>query len=542
VNLKAFLQSYFSKIGIGILLLLSLFLAACEGEVAQDSGDNMGGDTAVSTNTPLPTALSLPPRPTSAPEIPQPVDLTATAETPSSIRELTILYTNDEHGWMEGVSPEQSAAHLMSSWRNDAGYSEEGAFIILSGGDMWTGPAISTWFEGESMVDVMNSMGYAAAAVGNHEFDFGLDVLLLRSEQATFPFLSANIRYKSDGSVPEDVGIRPYTITTINDISVGIIGLTTLRTPTTTNPTNIAAFEFIDYETALQEFVPQVIAEGVELILVPGHVCRNELRQLANDIADLGVHLLGGGHCNELFAEERNGIVLIEGGDSMASYAQVTFQFDVATDTVVDVSYGIQENGGGTADPVVAEIIAEWQTMTNDELNVIIGYSENGLARRSSSMQALITEAWLRAYPAGDVAITNLGGMRADLAAGEITLADIITLMPFNNVIIDVTVTGEQLIEVLARSGDAAIGGAHLAGANWIVHKNDSPIDPQGSYHVLVNDFMYAGGDDFTFLAEFDPAAYDTAVDWRQPVIDWIIEQSSTVDNPLDGAIRSIDE
>ena len=102
------------------------------------------------------------------------------------LRELTILYTNDEHGWMEGMEPHQSAAHLFQLWQEQEGYSEEGPFLILSGGDNWTGPAISTWSEGRSMVEVMNAMQYDASAVGNHEFDFGLDVIKARAEEADF--------------------------------------------------------------------------------------------------------------------------------------------------------------------------------------------------------------------------------------------------------------------------------------------------------------------------------------------------------------------
>lgn len=123
---------------------------------------------------------------------------------------------------------------------------------------MWTGPAISTWFQGQSMAEVMNAMGYDAAAVGNHEFDFGLEMLKARAAESEFPFLSANIRYKADGTTP--VAIRPYTIITVNEIQVGIIGLTTRSTPTTTNPVNVAQFDFVDYETALREVVPQVKA------------------------------------------------------------------------------------------------------------------------------------------------------------------------------------------------------------------------------------------------------------------------------------------
>ena len=93
---------------------------------------------------------------------------------------IVILYTNDEHGWMEANDKSDGAAGMFGLWKDKEGYNEDGNYLILSGGDMWTGPALSTWFEGESMVDVMNAMHYDAATVGNHEFDFKIEGLRKR--------------------------------------------------------------------------------------------------------------------------------------------------------------------------------------------------------------------------------------------------------------------------------------------------------------------------------------------------------------------------
>ena len=493
-----------------ILLLMYLFLVACTQQAPQpteEGADN--GETAVSSEEPV-------------------------QEDIDTIREITILYTNDEHGWMEGQSEDASAAHLMGLWQEVEGYTPDAdGFILLSGGDMWTGPAISTWFEGKSMAEVMNEMGYMAAAVGNHEFDFGLDGLQARAEQSDFPFLSANIRYKSNGETPTDLGIEPYIIKTINDVEVGIIGLTTTDTPITTNPTNVTNFDFIHYETALREVVPQLQAEGAELILVPTHICRHELDSLAQHVDDLDIHLFGGGHCNELFASKEGNSILLTGGSGLSSYAQATILFDTATDTVVDANYDTIINSGGTPDPTIEAIISKWREEANIELNRIIGYSDSTILQRSPDMQTLITESWLLSYPSADVAITNLGGMRADLPAGDISLANIITVMPFDNVIIELTLTGQELINVLS-NGPAAVGGIHRQGGQWVFNETNEPLELDATYSVLVNDFMYSGGDDYGMLAEFDSEGYDTAIQWRQPIIDWIETQNSSEERPLD--------
>ena len=151
---------------------------------------------------------------------------------------IIILYTNDEHGWIEKSDYTDGAANMMGLWRDNEGYDGEDRYLIISGGDNWTGPAISTWFEGESTIDVMNAMEYDASAIGNHEFDFKVDGLYDRIEQADFPYLSANIREKASGEIPDFA--TPYIIKDIDGLMIGIIGLTTTTTPYSTFPDHVA--------------------------------------------------------------------------------------------------------------------------------------------------------------------------------------------------------------------------------------------------------------------------------------------------------------
>ena len=456
-------------------------------------------------------------------------------------QEITVLYTNDEHGWMQGVQSGQGAAHLLGLLSEEYGYQEDPSVILLSGGDNWTGPAISTWFEGQSMVEVMNEMGYSASVIGNHEFDFGLEALKQRITEANYPYLSANIRNKSDGEIPRDLGIEPFSIIEVNGIKVALIGLTTTLTPAVTNPANVADYDFIDYETALREFVPAVKEQGAELILVPSHICTWELAALAERVSDLGIAMLGGGHCNEFLADQVAGTVILSGGYHYTGYAYATFSYDPNTQEFQVVDEGFRQNKAGAEDPQVAEIVQNWQDKTDLELNKSIGYLRSEIPRRSQTMQALITESWLWGYANADIALTNLGGIRDSLRAGAITLADVVSVLPFNNVLVDVYMTGDQLLEVLAVDPSGlAIGGMHQEGGAWYLDATGAPLDGQQTYHVLVNDFMYAGGDDYTLLGEFDPDAYNTAIDWRQPVIDWITAQGSSEANPIDEMITAL--
>ncbi len=452
---------------------------------------------------------------------------------------ITVVYTNDEHGWMAGEETGQGAAELAGLWVT--GFPESDTVLPISGGDNWTGPAISTWFEGESMVEAMNAMGYAAAAVGNHEFDFGLDGLAARTEQADFAYLGANLRNKENGEIPTELGIHPFTIVEVAGLKIGLVGLANEITPSVTNPVNVAGFDFIDYEAALREFIPELRAAGVDLIFVPSHICRSQLTSLAAAVKDLEIDLFGGGHCHEEFSDQSAEAVLLGGGSNLRSYAYATFVVNPSTGAVNLMTSGTADNAGGTPHPQVAEITAHWQALTDEELNVTIGYLENEIEQKSDEMAALITKSWLWAYPA-DVAITNWGGMRDRIPAGEVTYASIISVMPFDNVLMDVALTGAELEQVL-ESGDylPAIGGLYLEGGQWILKESGNPIDPGATYNLLVTDFMYAGGDDYR-IAEFDPEAYNTAINWRQPVIDWIIAQESSAENPLDAVVEALME
>ncbi len=455
---------------------------------------------------------------------------------------LTILYTDDEHGWMEGWNQGPGAAELLGLWQAQFGYDPaDPRFLVLSGGDNWTGPAISTWFKGESMVEVMNAMGYDASAVGNHEFDFGLENMQHTVSLADFPYLAANMRTKPHEQLPANLGIQPYTLIDVNGLRVGIIGLANLRTPQVTNPANVQAFDFTPYVEALQQTVPQVRDAGADVVMVVGHLCNQELRHTALKTQDLDIVLFGGGHCHETLAERAGDAVLITGGPYLATYAWAKLTVNTATGEVLRAEYDVEANRGGATDPKVAEIVARWRAETEATLGEPIGYLAQTLPERSEPILRLITETWLLGYPNADVAITNRGGVRDALRAGPVTIADIISVMPFDNVLIDMTMTGAQIEAFMQAQGKKIFaGGIQQNGDSWVLNPTGEPLRRDAVYHVLVNDYMYAGGGSYQKLAEYDPQGYDTGIDWRQPVIDWILAQKSTPEQPLDEAIRAL--
>ncbi|UCD37624.1 MAG: bifunctional metallophosphatase/5'-nucleotidase [Fidelibacterota bacterium] len=438
-------------------------------------------------------------------------------------RQLVILYTNDEHGWMEAMETTGGAAGMLGLWKEDEGYTEDDPYLVLSGGDMWTGPAVSTLFKGESMVEVMNTMGYDAAAIGNHEFDFQVSGLYDRLDQAAFPFLSANIREKSTGNIPDFA--QPYVIEEANGIQVGLIGLTTTSTPTSAFPDYVADYDFIPYSEALTEVVPQVRAAGAELLMVVGHINRYDMQALASTAAGLGIAIIGGGHDHRRVAEMRDGVALIEGGGEMKSYGKVELTFDTEADTLISLTLGTYNNIGGDPDAEVASIVSYWTDQISSD---VIGYVNESISRYSPLMHNMVTDAWLAAFPEADISATNRGGFRADIPAGEITPGTIVGVLPFENFIVELEISGSQLVSYIQQSYPVVGGMTTIDG---YFHTDGTPLAADSSYSVLVTDYMWSVSDS---LQQYDPEPLHTNVHWRDPVIDWIRAQNTTTANPLD--------
>lgn len=449
-------------------------------------------------------------------------------------RELTVLYTNDEHGWMEGMQPGQGAAGLYRLWQEREGYHPDGPFLVLSGGDNWTGPAISTWVEGQSMVEVMNAMHYDASAVGNHEFDFGLEALAGRLREAEFPYLSANTRWRDDGRVPTDLGILPFTLSQVNGLTVGIIGLTTTSTPRTTNPRHVARLRFDDYEQALRATVPELAAADPDLLMVIAHVCMAALEPLAERVADLGIALMGGGHCNESVAKQVGKTVLLGGGYHFTAYAKAKLLVDTAANVPVEVHYEVVDNASASQDPSIAARVGAWQDQFRGILAREIAWSSAQLEPREEQLRQAIIDSWLVWDPAADIAITNVGGLRAPLPAGVVTLNDVVNMMPFENNIVAVRVPGSAVRRALAEGGRPIVAGLTREGDDWRLTGTGEPLAESATYRVLINSFMYDGGDNFQALREADPVGFDTGIHYRQPFVELLEGLRSGPDNPLE--------
>ena len=438
---------------------------------------------------------------------------------------ITMLYTNDEHGWMT-PGDYGGAPGLMYKWENNEGYDPSGNFLILSGGDMWSGPSISTWFHGKSMVQVMNGMHYDAAAIGNHEFDFTVDTLKQRLREMTFPLLASNIMETATHTLPDFA--QPYIIKEIDGVKVGIIGLASRTTPTSTFPTNVAGYQFTSYADAVATYAKAAKKDGATVLIVIGHICSSEMRNLVTVARENGIAIIGGGHCHEKYLSMSNGVLLMEAGSNMRAYGKVEFDYSTADSTTSNFKYKIVDNTSGNADATIQDIVDYWQGETDQELSEQIAYTDRTIGQSSTEMRNMVCDSWLHSFPDADVSLTNGGGIRQSIPAGDITLSTIVGVLPFENNIVKLRLTGKQLKE-MALAGDICMGGMTTIGGFFL--SDGTEITDTATYTVLTTDYLYAR-DDYNF-SKYDPSPEYPYVQYRQPLIDWLKSIHTSSSDPL---------
>jgi len=174
------------------------------------------------------------------------------------LRTVSVVSTNDFHGALVGRVHSWSHGDMVGGAEWVTGYlnivreENPGGVLFLDAGDMMQGTLISNYFDGASTIEAFNAMGVAAMAVGNHEFDWGQEVLQERYDQADFPFLGANVFFKKQEGNPDHGHggrphwVKPYVVREVNGVNVGIIGVANPETPSITNPVNVDDLMFTD--------------------------------------------------------------------------------------------------------------------------------------------------------------------------------------------------------------------------------------------------------------------------------------------------------
>lgn len=458
---------------------------------------------------------------------------------------LRVLLTTDEHGWLSPWLDKKAGIlrggiHAAAGAMRAEGYVKDGpGWLLLSAGDMWTGPFETTVLEGAPMVSAMHHLGYRAAAVGNHEFDFGQHALVERSRSAGFPFLGANLVEAGTGKNPD--WVKAWTIVEVNVpggvARVGVVGLACVDSPVTADVRNMAGLVFQPYKETLARVLPEVEAAHPDVIVVVAHDSIAAVKPLVPLLRQHGVNLIAAGHehragivvDDNATAGQGDDVVICNAGPFMRSLCRVDLDFSggalaAHAEKIVTVEHA-KDAPAPAYDVGLARIVSDAEASADRVGGEILVTTQQRLTRgKDGSLGQLLVDAWLEALPFAQVAITNAGGLRQDIEAGPLRLRDIVSALPFNNTLLVVDVTGRELREVLLANPETVASGVRYRfsegkdGVRVVTDVTDAagkPIADDRVLKVVINDFMYRGGDRYHFD---DREPEETAVDWREPL------------------------
>ncbi|MBI1946451.1 MAG: bifunctional metallophosphatase/5'-nucleotidase [Deltaproteobacteria bacterium] len=460
---------------------------------------------------------------------------------------LHLLITTDEHGWLQPLVDEErketqgGVLALFDRLSRVEGYAPgpdalARGYLLLSTGDMWTGPYESTLLEGAPMVAAMNRMGYSAAAVGNHDFDFGVQKLGKNGAAARYPLLAANLVEVATGELP--AWARPFTIVEAGGVAIGVVGLTNVDTPVTSDPRHLTGLSFLPYAETLDAWIPRARAAGAQEIVVLIHdelaladQLLPVLRKHRVRAASFGHHHQAGARIDDAgTAALDDDVAVCNAGAYLRSYCVIELTLEAGALTKRSAAVKQVRGTVGaplpSADAALAAIVADAEKHAERIGGEVLVESKRPLRRGPrGELGQLVVDSWLAALPWTQVAITNAGGIRQDLAAGPVRVRDVASVLPFNNFLLVVELTGAELKQALANEESVVAGVRYrfkdadgMRRVTSLAFIDGKPIADGDTVRVVINDFMYRGGDRYTF-ASWDEEPEETAIDWREPVL-----------------------
>ncbi|QKS72402.1 5'-nucleotidase C-terminal domain-containing protein [Paenalkalicoccus suaedae] len=416
---------------------------------------------------------------------------------------IDILHTNDLHATITDFG---KVSGFIDSVREEADHS-----LYLDAGDIFSGSPVVDLPLGEPIITLLNEMGLEAMTIGNHEFDYGQEAYAARQAEADFSWLSANTNV-TDPTIPIEQP-DPYEIFTFDDISVGVLSLT--QNPPATRPAGVEGLEFADYSDTIEEY--DYLRDEVDILIALTHVGFGADQRIAEEFDHFDAIIGGHSHTTLTEPEIVNGTPIFQTGGYAENVGHVTVEIDQASGDVTVDGYLQPVDEITEVNASVAAMVETYISDSEELLFQVVGTTETGLSRdprydRDTSLGNFWTDAMRHAVDA-DFAVTNNGGLRASIPAGELTANDIYTVEPFNNEVTEILMTGEAFKEVLIYSFNRSDSiDLQASGFAYIVYVDDDgklvdidlfrdgePLDLTATYSVALNNFMYEGGSGYDF-------------------------------------------
>ncbi|QNE00349.1 bifunctional UDP-sugar hydrolase/5'-nucleotidase [Vibrio vulnificus] len=475
---------------------------------------------------------------------------------------LTVLHTNDHHGrfWQNKYGEYGMAARktLIDELRAEI-QAEGGSVLLLSGGDINTGVPESDLQDAEPDFKGMSKIGYDAMALGNHEFDNPLDVLMKQKEWANFPMLSANIYDKKTG----ERMFQAYEMFDKQGIKIAVIGLTTEDTAKLGNPEFISAIDFRDPKEEAKKLIAELKdTEKPDLIFAVTHMGHYEDGKrginapgdvaLARYLNEGDLDMIVGGHsqepvcmeapnvvkknfkpADECKPDQQNGTYIVQAHEWGKYVGRADYEFRngelrmVSYDLIpVNLKKKVEVDGKSQRvfieseikeDAALLEFLRPYQEKGQEQLNVKIADTNgklegdrNVVRFQQTNLGRLIAVSHMERAKA-DFAVMNSGGVRDSIEAGEVTYKDVLTVQPFANILTYTDMTGKEVLDYLnvvatkpVDSGAyAQFAGISMTVANGKVSNvfiGGKQLRLDETYRFTVPSYNAAGGDGYPKL------------------------------------------
>jgi 5'-nucleotidase len=414
---------------------------------------------------------------------------------------LTILQINDVYSTVpvDGTGGLARVATLKQRLAGDGA-----ATLMLLAGDFLSSSVASTIFKGEQMVAALNAAGLDIATLGNHEFDFGADILLQRMAEARWQWVVANVIDRTTGKPVG--GAAPYLVRTFGPLKVAIIGLTSTEG---SFGDRLARIEISDPIRAAARYLPMIRREKVDVIVALTHLTFGEDRELAERFPE--IDLIVGGHEHFPITSTVNRTLISKAG----SEAKFVARIDIAKrpgraveryHELIPITSALPD------DPKTAEIVKAYESKLDAGLDVVVGTTQVPLEGTSPRLRTsetnlgnLVADA-VRAAARSEIALVNGGGIRGDRVhqPGPLARRILIEIHPFGNVVTTLSVsrlpiTAGQFPQVSGmtfRVNPDAPAGARVSD----VRVQNAPLDPNRAYTLAIPDFLLASGDGYTMF------------------------------------------
>lgn len=484
--------------------------------------------------------------------------------------ELRILYINDFHGFAESHkrlgSDELTGGIANLAFRAEELRGEKPS-VFIAAGDMIQGDTWANVFDGKPAIEVMNAMRFDAMVVGNHEFDFGRDVLEQRIREAHFPVLAANVTGSKF--------LRPYAIQEIGGIRVGIIGVVTEDTPSATHPRNVAGLTFSPVAPVVERYIAELKTK-TDVIVVLSHIGYNADMTLAGQVNGIDVIVGGHSHTKAVKHITVGNTIIVQAWEHALVLGVLDLTIESGKITGAESRLEPISPDKIRKDEKIAAIVDTYAEKVGESMNRTIGEAASDLdcdnARSQESNLGNFVADIIRKKSGADAAIINGGGLRASIRKGPVTIGNIYSTLPFNNYIVAIRLTGQQIKDALeyGLSGIETKEGRfpQVSGLSFAYSPqnppgkrvvelliNGTPLDPAKHYVVATNDFLAAGGDGYQVFREairqspdFEitggtiksgAIAYNDAGRWLKDVVVSEIKRNGKIEAFIEGRIRA---